>query len=298
MATDPARIKKITDALEASYKALKGASTNISGLLSMGRATCDEVAAYNLGALAIYDAQRGMLATLRAAGSPNVPELPQYPTLFPWRGVEGADALNINCSGQAQSLAGVMKRALRGPNDKTIYLGLDQVEIAATGQGALDPGASPSWEAYATAMEAQKQAGLGLAPVVVLIIAGFALGVAYVALEHLSAYMTEKKIQEEMTEDTRIQAEAFRVYTAARLACYEKNLAAGNTPEQATELCVKLVTKPDIKIGARRAVSEWGMLEWIGAVVVIGGIAVVGFKIYEKKKRGESLLPSWAHLPG
>ena len=97
-ADDQATIASVTANLEETYQNLRAASTSIAGLLSLGRATCDEVVAYNVWALAVYNSQRGMLDALRGAGEQGVPALPTYPTLFAWNGVDGADALTIDCS--------------------------------------------------------------------------------------------------------------------------------------------------------------------------------------------------------
>src|SRR5690349_4434246 len=111
------QVKRITESLENTYQNLRKVARNISGLLAVNRATCDEIKAYNLYAMSVYDAQRGMLTNLRANGVTDAPALPQSPTLFAWKGVAGEDAFTINCTGEETSLSGALARALSSTAD-------------------------------------------------------------------------------------------------------------------------------------------------------------------------------------
>ncbi len=292
---DSDRVKQITDDLEVTFQNLRSAAANISGLLAVGQATCDEVQAYNLWALATYNAQRGMLATLRANGEQGVPELPPDPTLFAWQGVEGNDAVNIDCSGQPQSLSGAMARALAGPTPTTPTLSLDQIRIVTTDANVYEPEKSPS---FSTLINLQnQQAGLGIAPVTLLIvIAGIAIGIA-VAISALMAFLTENSIQEETTQRTRVQSDAFQKYTAARLQCYSSCTGQGQSISDCVSTCSKLIDKPNIKIDSARGTSSWGAVQWVGVVTLVSFGALVVYKVWQKKMRGESLLPSFHLLP-
>jgi hypothetical protein len=293
---DADRIKVITDQLEATYQNLRSAAANISGLLSVNRATCDEVKAYNLWALATYNAQRGILATLRAQGEANVPELPQYPTLFAWQGQEGEDAINIDCSGQESSLSGALSAAMRAPTDKTVFLGLDKVKVVTTDQFAYNPESSPSFSALLQTQNARM--GLGSPIVVLIVVAAIVVGVS-IAISALMKYLDENALQEETTRRTQIQSDAFKVYTAARLQCYQTCTASGKSIDECVQTCQGLVDKPDIKIpciGPQCADQKWGILQWVGFTVVVGLGGIVAFRLWERKRMYGSILPRLPHL--
>ncbi len=67
MADTATRVQTITANLEQTFQNLRLAARNISGLLATGKATCDEVQAYNVWALATYQAQIGMANALQTA---------------------------------------------------------------------------------------------------------------------------------------------------------------------------------------------------------------------------------------
>lgn len=297
MATDVVnQVDAIAKALDATDKLMQSAARSISGLLNAGRATCDEVKAYNLWALGTYNAQRGMLATMRAAGQPNVPTLPPAVQVFGWRGHSGNDAINVDCESEGKPLSDanarkVMRRALRGPTAKTKFLSADQIQIMSTDQWDANPALSPSLSTL------QTQTGdLGLAPVIWIVIGLTTIGVVYAALTALSKYFIANSIQVEATERTRLKAQAFATYAAARLGCYTPCLSSGRTADECTDTCSRLITKPDLSVDFGYD-PAWGMFQWIGAIVVIGTGAIVAHKIYKKKQAGESLLPNWLHLP-
>jgi hypothetical protein len=278
MATDSERIQKITTDLEAAHQSLRRAARNITGLLAVGRAACDEVKAYNLWALSLYNTQRGMLASLRAAGEKNVPELPAYPTLFAWKGVNGAEAWRIDCNVTEQTLTGALHDAMASDRIPT-YLSADQIRIVTTDQGALRPEDAPD---LATLVRITN-GGLGAVPVIWIVIAGITLAIGLsVGLYALSRYLEEKSIQEETSARTRIQADAFDKYTAARMTCYSDCTARGNDVATCAATCAKLVDKPNLKIDPARASSGLGIL---GTVGLIAAAAVAGIGVWKFSQR-------------
>lgn len=289
MVDQATQLKTIADNIEGMYQALRRAAGNIAGLLQAGRATCDEVRAYNLWALATYNTQRGMLATLRANGEQGVPELPQAPTLFTWRGQQGADAWKVDCSGQPTSLAGLMGKALKGPGASPSYLSTNEIQITTSDQYLMNPEAAPSFKTLLMIQEArtkQGMAGLGIVGILIAI-AGImiAVSVAIVAIMH---YLEVNEVQEANTKQTRLQADAFANYTAARLSCYSSCVGQGRTSEDCTAFCGKLITKPDIKLPGQGD-DSWGVLQWIGATVLLGFGSLVALKLYRNHKNGQPL---------
>jgi hypothetical protein len=297
---DEDRLKIISDNLEATYQSLRQAAANISGLLQVGRATCDEVRAYNLWALAIYNTQRGMLTALRSGGEPNVPELPPNPTLFAWNGVEGADALNVDCSGQEQSLSGLMKRAmaparamrgfrgrgLRGPSVQ--YLSSRDIRVVTSDPFAFNPSAAPSFASLVDIQnKRQQQAVHGLGAIGILIaIAGIiiAVSVAIVAIMH---YLETSAVEESNTAQVRDQAQAYANYTSAKLQCYQTCTGEGKSTEECVARCDALVAKPDIKLPGQDA--KWGLLQWTGFTVLLGAGAIAAWRLYQRHHSGRPL---------
>lgn len=284
MADNAQRLQEISANIEKMYQALRRAAANISGLLSLGRATCDEIKAYNLWALATYETQRGMLATLRANGERGVPELPTAPTLFTWRGVAGAEAWRVDCSGEAKSLAGAMTRALKGPDKATQFLSTNEIQIVTQDQAAYDPTAAPSFKALVQAQQAN-QAGLGAVGIVIAI-AGIALAVS-VAIAAIMHYLEVNEVQEAQTKQTALQAEAFATYTQARLQCLSTCTGKGGSVDDCVDQCNKLIAKPNIRLPGDD--GAWGTLQWIGFTVVAGLGAVAAYKLYQRKQAGKPL---------
>jgi hypothetical protein len=279
MATETERIQKITNDLEAAHQALRRAARNISGLLAVGRAACDEIKAYNLWALALYNTQRGMLTSLRAAGENNVPELPPYPTLFAWKGVAGSEAWRIDCNAGEQNLTGALRDAMA--SDRTPqYLSTNEIAIVTTDQNALRPEDSPD---LATLVNVTN-GSLGAVPVVWIVVAGLAVAIGLsVGLVALSRYLTEKSIQEETSSRTRIQAEAFDKYTSARMSCYADCTARGNDVATCASTCAKLVDKPNLKIDPARPNEGLGIFGTVGLIAVAAAGGVGLWKLYQKK---------------
>lgn len=271
-----AETQQIANKLEDTYKSLQRTSSNIRSLLVAGRATCDEIKAYNLWALATYNLQRGMLTTLRAAGESGVPELPPYPTLFAWKGVPGAEAWKVDCKREQQGLTGALRDAMNlGP--QTIYLSTKEIDVYSGNQANI-PTTGPSF-----AMVTQASGELGLPILVIVIIAATVIGITAVGMAALSAYWKEQSIQYETTERAHIQAAAFEKYTATRVACYQDCLARGNDVSTCTNVCQKLVDKPNIKIDSARAVESPAFIT-AGAIVAIAGIATV-LLVWRRRKR-------------
>lgn len=268
MAMDPAQVKQITDALERTYQSLRKAVVGLSTLVQTGRATCDEVKAYNLWALAVYNAQRGMLTTLRAAGEPNVPSVPAAPTLFVWKGITGANAWKIDCGKPVSGLADAMHRALQGPGPEPVYLSNDQIQIYTEDPQALNPSAAPSL----ASLVPHPTNGLGLAPLIWLIIIAGATYAVTQAIGALAAWLTENSIQVETSNRMETSARAYEQYISARATCMSACLASGSTSTACADQCEKLIPKPSLVVDAARAPASLGFWATVGIVTV----AVVG----------------------
>ncbi len=276
-------LKAITDALEATYQALRQSAANISGLLQLGVATCDEVKAYNLWALAIYNTQIGMLDALRAGGESGIPDAPAAPTLFVWNGVSGSDAWSIDCSGQAQSLSGAMKKALKGPTPTTKYLSTNEIKIVTQDQYAFNPSAAPTFANLLAVQQARAQPqNLGVVGVLI-VIAAIVISVS-VAIAAIMSYLKTNSVEKSNTAQVQAQATAFANFTAARLQCQAN---CGNTADCAAQ-CAKLITAPTIKLPGQ--LDSWGWLQWTGFVVVLGGGLIIAGKLYKRHKEGKPLI--------
>lgn len=271
-------VKKIAAALEATYQSLRRTAANISGLLAVGRATCDEIKAYNLWALAVYNTQRGMLTALRAAGEPGVPDLPPLPTLFAWKGVSGAEAWKIDCDREQQGLTGVLRAAMASDRPPR-YLSTGQIDIVTQGQG-LDVSAAPSLARL------DQAATLGSPYLIWIVVAGLAVTVSLtLGIVALTRYLTEQSIQTETTERTQIQAAAFEKYTAARMACYADCTARGNSAETCAATCARLVDKPNLKIDPARPSSGTGFFTAAGIIALAAGGGFAAWKLLTRHDR-------------
>lgn len=308
---DADRIKIITSNLEATFQSLKQAAANISGLLAVGQAVCEDVQAYNVWALAVYNGQIGMLQTLTAAGEPNVPPLPQAPTLFAWNGVSGQNAINFDCSVNADGtpatpggvtvatdpntdLEGVMDRALRGPTPSSVRLGLDTVSIVTTDQYVYNPSASPTFATLTQAQAANAAQGLGNPLVLLIVIAAILVGVS-IAVSALMKYLDDSQIQEQQTARTQIQANAFATYTAARLQCYQACVNQGTPMSSCVQTCGQ-IEKPVFTDLNPFGNQPWGWLQWTGFTVVVGVSALVAWKLYQRKRETGRIFPE-LHFP-
>lgn len=281
MALDPAQVKRITDNLESTYLALNSAVTALTALVQTGRATCDEVKAYNLWALALYNTQRGMLTTLRTAGEQNIPALPRSPTLFVWRGVAGADAWKIDCGAPVSGLSDAMNRALRGPQPNSVYLSANEIEVYTQNPSTFSPSQAPS---LASLVPSGPIAGaLGLAPLIWLIIIAGATYAVVKGIEALGAYLTENSIQEETSARMETSARAYTQYISARAACMADCLSHGGTTSSCTSSCEALIPKPNLVVDAARKAEGLGFWGTIGLVLVAVGGGVAAVKIYQRK---------------
>jgi hypothetical protein len=285
MADDATRLKIIADNIERLYQSMRRAAAHIAGLLQVGQATCDEVRAYNLWALATYNTQRGMLATLRANGEQNVPELPAAPTLFAWKGVSGDRAFQIDCDAQGLSGLGALRAAMApGPKRK---LSTNEIEIVTQDPHAFDPERSPTFAALvAVQQERAKSAGLGALPLVLIAIAGIVLGVS-VALVAIMRFLEVSKIRETDSKIVADQAAAFANYTAAKLECFKTCTGQGEKTDACVAKCNKLVQKPDIRLPGQG--KPWGWLQWTGFVTVTGFGSLIAYKIVQRKMQGRPI---------
>ncbi len=270
-ADQAARLKVISDNLEATYQSLRQAAASISGLIQAGQATCEEVTAYNLWAQAIYNTQRGMVASLRAGGEADVTE-PQPPTMFAFT--------SESCPSPTQDLSGALGRAMRGPSATTRYLSSKDVSVQTSDQYVYDPTSSPSYKTLVAvqAQRAQSQ-GLGFAPLLLIVIAGIAVAVT-VAIVAIMHYLEVNEVQEANTAKTQMQAAAYQNYLAARLQC----LATCKTDDCVTS-CNK-IAKPAFDLPGS---GKWGNLQWIGFSVVVGVGALVAYRLYRRHQEGKPM---------
>lgn len=294
MAADADRLKIIADNIERLYQAMRRAAGNIAGLLQVGQATCEEVRAYNLWALATYNTQRGMLATLRANGETGVPELPAAPTLFTWKGVSGDAAWQINCGAQGLSGLGSLKAAMKPPQAQARRLSTNEIQIVTQDPHVFDPERAPSFSTLLQVQSARTQAGmngLGVFPVILIVIAGIAIAVS-VAVAAIMKYLETSEVQESNSKQVALQADAFANYTAARLECLKTCTGKGGKTEDCVDTCAKLIQKPQITLPGQG--RPWGWLQWTGFTVVAGLGAMLAVKIVQRRMQGRSVfeLPS------
>jgi hypothetical protein len=285
MADNTERLKIIAGNVESLYQAMRRAAGNIAGLLQVGRATCDEVRAYNLWAIACFNTQKGMLATLRANGETGVPELPTAPTLFAWRGQSGANAFQISCAGEVKSLDGALRDAMNGKNPQ--YLSTNDMEIQTGDRFVLDPVNSPSFAALYNAQQANAQQGvngLGAAFLIFIAVAGIVVGVG-VAITAIMKYLETSDIQENNSKQVAMQANAYADYLSARLDCYKTCTGEGKSTETCVATCAKLVAAPKITLPGQG--KPWGWLQWTGFTVVVGAGALVVHRMWSRRAAGK-----------
>lgn len=295
------RVKTITDNLEASYRDMQAAASDITSLISAGKATCNEVRTYNLYALSIYSTQQGMLATLKAAGQENVPDLPPQPTLFTWRDRPGEEAQLIDCNQEPQVQAndlqgvmGLMAHVLKGPTTDDVFLSSDQVRVNTQGTINIQRNSIPTIAQVTDERwrrDNQLQGQLGFVPVW-LWVAGVALFCAAVAVSAIMKYLSTSKVEEERSERMREQAKAFKEMTTARLSCFQSCVATGATSDACTKKCTQLVPEPKFQdFGAKK---PWGVLEWTGLATIATALAWVGWRYYQRRYGGSGVSHSHA----
>lgn len=295
MATDPERLKTITDNIETLYQAMRRAAGNIAGLLQVGLATCEEVRAYNLWALATYNTQAGMLATLRANGEAGIPELPPSPTLFAWQGASGDQAWQIDCDNQGLSGLAALRGAMQ-PKKSPRYLSTNELRIVTQDQFALQPENAPSFSTLLEVQAARARGveGLGAFPIVLIVIAAIVCAVS-VAVIAVMKYLETSAIQESNSKQVALQADAFANYTAARLECLKTCTGQGGKTDACVATCNKIVDKPNFKLPGQ--LGKWGWLQWTGFTVVVGVGALITLRVVQRKLTGQPVfdLPDYPH---
>lgn len=261
-------VQAVAANINAGYEALKRAASNITGLLAVGRATCLDIQAYNSFARATYFAQVAMVQRARAAGdATNLPAVISEPTYFNYQG-----QINFTCP-SASSLQGALAAAMAPPSPATVYLSLAEVKVT-NGRVPVVQGAMPD---YGQLINQQGQ--LGLAPLVVIAIAGVAAWLGSKAISALFDYFAEAKIQEQTTARNTQLLEGYATQTKARLDCYTQCVGRGGTATNCTETCAKLVVAPPaLATGAQRA-DDSSVLKTVGliALAAVGGIAAFMF---------------------
>jgi len=281
------RIKTITDNLEKVHDSLKLAVSHITGLVRVGRATCQEIKTYNIWALGLYNLQFGMLQKLRELGE-HVPSLPPQPTYFSWKGVQGQQAVMVDCGGGTQSFEGALADVFRGPGDNATYLSLNEVEIVTQDPAALDIAVTqvPLWGDIQE-RQSVKQQGLGL---FWFVVAGISISIAAaVTVSAIMHYLEVSSTNETISERNKLQAAAYESYLKARLECLQLCTGRGGSVDSCTQQC-KSIAPPEIgdEPGAK---SKWGFLEWAGAIT-LGALAIWGgYRLYRRKIETGSFLP-------
>lgn len=264
------QVKQVTDNIEATFQSLRKTAASLSALLAVGRATCDEIKAYNLYALAVYNTQRGMLTQIRAAGETSVPELPPYPTLFTWKGVTGDNAWKIDCTGAGMqgSLADALTAAFAPHGSNTRFLSSKEIQIVTSDPNVFSPSSAPSLT------ELAKQ---GLGNPYIILIAAIAIVATAIIVVAVTRYLSDNTIQVETTARTKLQAEAFEQYATARANCYTTCMQTGGDAQKCVDTCSKLVDKPNITIDP--AQGNMSTLAKIG-LATVGAALAAGLYFY------------------
>lgn len=250
--------------VEAAYQSNAKARTALSGLLAVGRATCQDVVAFNLATKAIWAYQASVAGIIRANGG-DAPQVPP-PIYIAWRGVAGDQAVDIDCASAQMRGAG---------------LGATQ-----TGDTWVDP-TKVEWRPGATTSDvvtvnqivaagnravAAGAPGLGLAPLtaVVIVIVGILVVVAIDKILKLFEALTDVPQKREQTRQIAIQREAHQASLEKRWACYNDCASRGRDPVECAKACDRLTPefKPVLPAGG------------LGLVGTIAGVAILGLTIY------------------
>lgn len=272
-----AALQRITGNVENGYQAMVRSKTALSVLIAAGKATCQEVRAYNLYTTAIYNFQKATLATMRGAGQSDVPEKPPAPVYVMWKGVTGDKALNIDCA-QAQ-----MAGAIQAPTSD-FYVNASMVEFR-VGSDTADavPIATISQLVAAakqnTAAEAQAQPGLGAVPLVTIVIVGIIVALAAAVAVALTYLYSDLKAREEETKQIAIQATQYEKTLAARATCFDSCISHSNSPDDCTKACAKTLPEFD---PSYRPQTSWGLFATIGVVAVAAIGGVIAYRYWKR----------------
>lgn len=260
-------VQEMLNAVEAAYKANEKCRTALSGLILAGRATCQDVSTYNLSTRGIYAYQSSVAAIIRATGG-QAPVIPP-PRYIGWKGVQGAAAIDIDCSSPQMRGLGTIRDAAGDT-----YVNPAKVEwiVGATDEDKATAAQAAAWIAKSNAAGAQL-GNLGLPPaviVVVAILATITVTIAAYAVIKIAEYFSGAGVAKEQVKMMAVQRAAWQDMTEKRWACYQDCVNRGTAPEDCGRTCDRLVSefKPNIPGGG------------LGIVGTLAGVAVFGLLVY------------------
>lgn len=265
--------------IQRAYLALQKAKANISGLLAVGKATCDDVKAYNLWAIAVYNTQLSLLATAKTAGdAQGLPTSISRPPLVMWNGVSGESAWKINCNPATNTLHGALRAALSPPTAGTVYLSTQEARFV----DDADAVGSSSAPSYGQLVRAQQGLGGFFIPI---LIAGAAVVLGAIAVKYLFDYLKEQGIQEETSHRNAQALEGYALNTKARLDCYTQcKSTSSNTDAGCIDQCNKLIGKaPELALGPQRAATGLGILGTVGLIALAAVGGVLAFRHFSRR---------------
>lgn len=253
-------LQALMASVEAAYRENTRCRTALSGLINVGRATCQDVVSYNLATKAVYAYQASVCGIIRANGG-NAPVVPP-PEYIAWRGVAGDAAVDIDCgSPQMRGLGAT----------PTTFVDASQVEWR---PGATTQDTITVQQVVAAAQRAQAAGapGLGVAPLALVTIAVVGLFVTIglaIVLKIVEALtdVPQKKLQ---MQAIATQRAAHKESLEKRWACYQDCTGRGRDPAECAKACDRLMPgfKPVIPGGG------------LGIVGTVAGLAIMGVVIY------------------
>lgn len=283
-ASNAATLKRLTDQLEAAYQQARALSNRMKQAISAGRATCQDIVAYNLLVSAIYNTQKGILTTIRAMGG-SAPALPITPTYFTIGGGVVGSSPSISCgSGLSGALRGVLKES-KAAAKRSEFLDPSMVQVI--------PERTPvPLNVDVTLAQLTRNAtGLGgeLGAVWIFIIAAVAVTLASGVIIAVMNYLRDTNVSENTLKQTETIAKAIDTSLVARIDCYNRCVAQGKTPNECSKACASLIPTPSFPGGGGGGgPGEWGFWTWafVGSGVILGGAW-----LYRNKRRTGSWLP-------
>lgn len=252
--------------VEAAYQSNAKARTALSGLLAVGRATCQDVVAFNLATKAIWAYQASVAGIIRANGG-DAPVVPA-PLYIGWRGVQGDAAVDIDCGSAQMRGAG-----LGATSTGDVFIDPTKVEWR--------PGATPRDVATVNQIVAAGNRaiaagapGLGepisAITVVTIVIVGILVVTSLIIILKVVEALTDVPQKREQTRQIAIQRQAHQASLEKRWACYNDCAKRGRDPVECAKACDRLTPefKPVIPSGG------------LGLVGTIAGVTVLGLVIY------------------
>lgn len=256
-----AQVQQICDLIESSRLRLKNIAKNLEVLVKAGRATCEELRAYNLWALAVYQTNKGQLQVARNAGATNLPILPPSPALFVYRGIGGQNAASFPCDNNPKTLSGALADALTAP-EKGFFINPNAVEIIPAGAeiGPLPEGPS--------LRQIEQQLGVPLPWGAIIIVGLIVAGAATVAV---FSYLETQSISERTAKVSDDNLKTFETAADLRAKCLQMCIDAGGSPESCIGKCSNVIPVPRAP-GEAASSSGLGFWMWMG----IGVAGIIG----------------------